>query len=102
MFAEVIEQSRARKILVFKKNRRKNYRRTRGHRQEQTVLRIIDVSPSGLRPKVSAVKVKSEKGIETKTADKKPVKKIEAKGATSVKEKRVVKKLTKKNPKSKE
>ena len=54
VFAEVVEQSRADKIIVFKKHRRKNYRRTRGHRQEQTVLRIVDVSPTGTRPKAGA------------------------------------------------
>ena len=51
VFAEVVEQSRADKIIVFKKHRRKNYRRTRGHRQQQTVLRILDVSPTGAKPK---------------------------------------------------
>ncbi len=51
VFAEVIEQSCSDKIIVFKKHRRKNYRRTRGHRQEQTVLRIVDVSPTGTKPK---------------------------------------------------
>jgi large subunit ribosomal protein L21 len=42
--AEVLEQARAPKILVFKKRRRKNYRRTRGHRQLQTVLRIQGIA----------------------------------------------------------
>lgn len=42
--AEVLEQSRAPKIIVFKKKRRKNYRRKRGHRQLQTVLRINDIA----------------------------------------------------------
>jgi large subunit ribosomal protein L21 len=41
--AEVLEQSKADKVLIFKKKRRKNYRRTRGHRQQQTVLRIGDI-----------------------------------------------------------
>ena len=54
VFAEVVEQSRADKIIVFKKHRRKNYRRTRGHRQQQTVLRILDVSPTGDKPKAVA------------------------------------------------
>jgi large subunit ribosomal protein L21 len=30
-------------VLIFKKNRRHNYRRKRGHRQPQTVLRITDI-----------------------------------------------------------
>lgn len=42
--AEVLDQIKAPKILVFKKRRRKNYRRTRGHRQLQTVLRIRDIA----------------------------------------------------------
>ena len=54
VFAEVVKQSRADKIIVFKKHRRKNYRRTRGHRQQQTVLRILDVSPTGAKPKAVA------------------------------------------------
>ena len=41
--ARVLEQKRGDKIIVFKKKRRKNYRRTRGHRQDQTVLRITDI-----------------------------------------------------------
>lgn len=36
----VLEQGRAPKILVFKKKRRKQYRRTRGHRQPYTAIRI--------------------------------------------------------------
>lgn len=42
--AEVLEQGKAPKVLVFKKKRRKNYQRMRGHRQQQTVLRIRDIA----------------------------------------------------------
>ena len=42
--AEVLEQGKAPKVIVFKKKRRKNYRRRRGHRQFQTVLRIRDIA----------------------------------------------------------
>jgi len=45
--AEVLEQKRAKKITVFKKKRRQNYRRTIGHRQELTVLRITDILDAG-------------------------------------------------------
>ena len=41
--ATVLEQKRDDKIVVFKKKRRKNYRRTRGHRQFVTVLRIGEI-----------------------------------------------------------
>ena len=45
--AEVVEQTRDAKLLVFKKKRRKNHRRLRGHRQQLTVLRITDILPDG-------------------------------------------------------
>ena len=41
--ATVVEQKRADKVLVFKKKRRQNYRRTRGHRQFITVLKIKEI-----------------------------------------------------------
>jgi large subunit ribosomal protein L21 len=45
--AAVLEQTKGDKIIVFKKSRRKNYRRKRGHRQQLTVLRITDISAGG-------------------------------------------------------
>jgi large subunit ribosomal protein L21 len=45
--ATVVEQSRAAKIIVFKKKRRHNYRRKKGHRQYQTVLRITEIRGAG-------------------------------------------------------
>ncbi|HEU5393773.1 MAG TPA: 50S ribosomal protein L21 [Candidatus Methylomirabilis sp.] len=41
---EVVRQGRARKIIVFKFKRRKKYRRTQGHRQAQTIVRITEIS----------------------------------------------------------
>ena len=41
--ADVLEQKRGAKVLVFKKKRRQNYRRTRGHRQYITVLKIKEI-----------------------------------------------------------
>ena len=41
--AEIIGQGRTRSITIFKKQRRKNYRRTNGHRQGFTKLRITDI-----------------------------------------------------------
>ena len=38
--ATVVEHGRARKVLIFKKKRRKQYRRTNGHRQNFTAVRI--------------------------------------------------------------
>jgi len=45
--AKIVQQPRGTKVLVFKKKRRKNYRRKRGHRQELTVLRIEGISRGG-------------------------------------------------------
>jgi large subunit ribosomal protein L21 len=42
--AEIVRQGRTRSITVFKKKRRKNYRRTRGHRQGFTRLLIRDIA----------------------------------------------------------
>lgn len=47
VFATVLEQTRGPKLIVFKKKRRQNYRRKRGHRQHLSVLRIMDIVPSG-------------------------------------------------------
>jgi large subunit ribosomal protein L21 len=41
--AEVVEQGRAPKVIAFKKRRRKNSRRKRGHRQHQTLVRIKEI-----------------------------------------------------------
>ncbi len=40
---EIVSQARAKKILVFKKKRRKSYSRQRGHRQYQTTLKITAI-----------------------------------------------------------
>jgi large subunit ribosomal protein L21 len=41
--AEVVEQSRAKKVIAFKKRRRQNSKRSRGHRQHQTTVRITAI-----------------------------------------------------------
>jgi|SaaInl4_135m_RNA_FD_contig_31_752315_length_614_multi_5_in_0_out_0_1 large subunit ribosomal protein L21 len=60
VFAEVVEQTRGEKIVVFKKHRRQGYRRRGGHRQLLTVLRIADISATGKKPAKAAAKVKEE------------------------------------------
>ena len=55
--AEVVEQGRARKVIAFKKRRRQNSKRMRGHRQHQTIVKIIDILTGGAKPsKKAAVK----------------------------------------------
>jgi large subunit ribosomal protein L21 len=41
--AEIVEQTRGPKVVSFKKRRRKNSKRKRGHRQDLTVVRIVEV-----------------------------------------------------------
>jgi len=41
--AEIMGQGRDKKVLVFKKKRRKNYRRTQGHRQSFTRIKIAEI-----------------------------------------------------------
>ena len=41
--AEIIAQAKADKVIVFKKRRRHNYRRKKGHRQQHTILRIVAI-----------------------------------------------------------
>jgi large subunit ribosomal protein L21 len=42
--AEVVAHGKSRKILVFKKKRRKNYRRKKGHRQPYTEIRVTGIN----------------------------------------------------------
>lgn len=80
--AEVVEQGRARKVIAFKKRRRQNSKRMRGHRQHQTVVRITDILTDGAKPaKKAAAKKDAAPKAEAK-ADAAP--KAEAKKADAV------------------
>src|SRR5438445_4065304 len=52
--AEVVEQGRGPKVIAFKKRRRKNSRRKRGHRQEFTLVRITEILTDGAKPTKTA------------------------------------------------
>tara|TARA_B100000989_G_scaffold284516_1_gene251403 strand:- start:378 stop:899 length:522 start_codon:yes stop_codon:yes gene_type:complete len=73
--AEIVDQGRRDKVIVFKKKRRHNYRRKMGHRQTFTTLKILDVAGSG------AKKATPAKKPEAKKADEKPATKAAAKPA---------------------
>ena len=82
--AEVISQGRSDKVVVFKKKRRANYRRKKGHRQLLTALRITEILTDGKKPSKAAPKreKKAAPKPEAKKAEKKPeAKKAEAKQA---------------------
>ena len=67
--ATVISQIKDKKIIVFKKKRRHNYRRKIGHRQELTLVKIENIfsSTEKKKPKVSKkTEETSKKSLETK------------------------------------
>ena len=70
--AEILEQKRDKKIIVFKKRRRQNYRRKAGHRQHLTILKVTDILTDGAKPKPAAKKAapKAEKPAEKKAEPK--------------------------------
>jgi len=75
--AEIVAQERGPKIVVFKKRRRQNYRRTKGHRQDLTLVRITDILTGGAKPtaKPAARQAASGKEAEAKQAEPKTAKK---------------------------
>jgi len=83
--AEVVEQTRGPKLLVFKKKRRHNYRRKKGHRQDLTALKVLEIKESGAKKSASTEKKAESKPAAKKastkaTAEKKaPAKKTSAK-----------------------
>ena len=85
--AEILEQARADKIIIFKKKRRHNYRRKNGHRQHLTVLRIGDIGGAKKAavkkddPAVEEKKAAPKKAAAKKAPAKKAVPKAEAKKA---------------------
>jgi large subunit ribosomal protein L21 len=53
---EVVEHTRGEKVIAFKKRRRQNSKRKRGHRQDYTVVRITEILSQGDNPKRAAKK----------------------------------------------
>lgn len=71
---EVVEHFRGDKAVIFKFKKRKGYKRLKGHRQEQTRVRITDVvmsAPKKAAPKKAAPKkkVEAEAPVEAETAE---------------------------------
>jgi len=119
--AEIIAQAKSEKVTVFKKRRRHNYRRKAGHRQQMTLLRIVQVGDSKVEkaaapkkeaapkteeaPKVAKTHTPEEpaKGVDTKKETKaqkaEPVKK--AATAAKAEDKPAAKKPAAKKPAAK-
>lgn len=68
--AEVVDQGRGRTVIAFKKRRRQNSRRTRGHRAYETTVRIAEILTGGARPsqKAEAAPVAEAKPARAETA----------------------------------
>jgi large subunit ribosomal protein L21 len=82
--AEVVEQGRAKTVIAFKKRRRQNSRRTCGHRQHLTTVRISEILTGGAKPAKKAAAPKDEAAETVSTADeKKPAKKAAPKKAAA-------------------
>jgi large subunit ribosomal protein L21 len=59
--AEIVAQAKADKVTVFKKRRRHNYRRKKGHRQQHTILKIVAIGDQKeQKPAPSKAEGKSE------------------------------------------
>jgi large subunit ribosomal protein L21 len=68
--AKILDQIRDKKIIVFKKRKRQNYRSTQGHRQYLTVLKIESISLGGKKSATTKKETKTVKPTK-KTAPKK-------------------------------
>ncbi|WP_411817199.1 50S ribosomal protein L21 [Hyphococcus sp. DH-69] len=78
--AEILEQKRDKKIIVFKKRRRQNYRRKAGHRQHLTVLRVTEILTDGAKPKPAAKKKAAPKAAPKAEASGDDLKKLSGVG----------------------
>ena len=96
--AQILDQIRDKKIIVFKKRRRQNYRSTKGHRQYLTVLQIKSINHgskkiAGSKEKslevIKEVKKSIKKKVTTKSTTKK---KVVKKTSSSIKTKKTTKK----------
>ena len=96
VLAEIVEQGRGDKVVIFKKRRRQNSRRKNGHRQHYTLLRVTEILTDGSKSARPARKAKrapaaneAEPAVETVAAGEeqaKPAKKPRARKAAPKKE----------------
>ena len=90
--AEVVEQGRSRKVIAFKKRRRQNSRRKRGHRQMLTTVRISEILTGGAKPSKKAAAKPAAKAEAAPKADTKAEEKAPKKEAAPKAEKPAAKK----------
>jgi len=63
--AEIVAQAKADKVTVFKKRRRHNYRRKKGHRQQHTILKIVAIGDHKEEKKAPAEGAKPAKSAKS-------------------------------------
>ena len=104
VMAQVIRQTRGPKITMIYKRRRKNSRRKQGHKQDLTLLKIIDIAETGgskLSPiKATAKKLEKKTIVETKPKKTSQPKVVDEKVKTEVKAKSTVSKKVETKTKS--
>jgi large subunit ribosomal protein L21 len=115
--AEILAQAKGEKVTVFKKRRRHNYRRKKGHRQQHTILKIVSIGGEKAKPVTSKAEGASKPAAKTEAAPaetpkaaapakaEKPAKaaepKAKAEAAPSTKDAAPAKGAAKKAPKAK-
>ena len=111
--AEIVAQAKGEKVTVFKKRRRHNYRRKKGHRQNHTILKIVSIGgekAKAAKPKseaapaetkAAAAPAKAEKPAKAEAPAKKAEPKAKADKAPSTKDAAPAKAAAKKAPKGK-
>jgi large subunit ribosomal protein L21 len=80
---EIVGQKRTAKILVFKKRRRQNYKRSRGHRQDLTLIRITEILTDGKKPAVKKAKAAAPAPVDAAVAETAEAKPARPKRATA-------------------
>jgi large subunit ribosomal protein L21 len=92
---EIVDQRRSATILVFKKRRRQNSKRSRGHRQHLTLVRVTEILTDGKQPSKAATSAEKPKRARAKAepaegavseAAEKPARKPRAKAPKAEKE----------------
>ena len=76
--AEIVAQAKGEKVTVFKKRRRHNYRRKKGHRQQHTILKIVAIGDQKAEKKAPAAKTEAAPKAEAAAPAKEAAPKMEA------------------------
>lgn len=96
--ADIVDQSRGAKVIVFKKQRRQGYRRKKGHRQLETVIRITSILAAGQKKTAAKREEPKEEKAEAVAAPAAEAAPAEAPAAEAAPKKAPAKKAPAKKP----